>query len=209
MVAHRHALIVEESFMSRKQSLTSIGQPVPELPITDVDRAQHYRDALGFKIGWLYLGKIAAVSRGNVAIFFRKTTPPFEAAVHWVFAEDIDATYNELKSLGANMKLGSRKREWPSIYRPEDRGTMTVVDVLAASAGPERDMADRQLVSIRLDFLRRQSPNHHRPLTGIPDHLVFADAAVFIDRSGRLLSQWSLVPTSPVCVSGERNRVAE
>ena len=47
--------------------------------------------------------RFGAVSRGNVAIFFRKTTPPFEAAVHWVFAEDIDATYNELKSLGANI----------------------------------------------------------------------------------------------------------
>jgi hypothetical protein len=40
-----------------------------------------------------------------------------------------------------HMKLGSRKREWPSIYFPEDRGAVTVVDVLAAPAGPERDMA--------------------------------------------------------------------
>jgi hypothetical protein len=40
-----------------------------------------------------------------------------------------------------HMKLGSRKREWPSIYFPEDRGTMTVVDVRATSAGPERDIA--------------------------------------------------------------------
>ena len=64
--------------MSGKQSLTSIGQPVPELPVTDVERAQqHYRDALGFDIGWVYRGELGAVSRGNVAIFFRKTTPPF------------------------------------------------------------------------------------------------------------------------------------
>ena len=40
-----------------------------------------------------------------------------------------------------HMKLGRRKREWPSICFPEDRGTMTVDDVLAASAGSERDMA--------------------------------------------------------------------
>jgi hypothetical protein len=40
-----------------------------------------------------------------------------------------------------HMKLGSGKREWPSINFPEDRGTMTVVDVLAASAGSERDVA--------------------------------------------------------------------
>ena len=63
--------------MSAKQSFTTIAQPVPELPVTDVERAQqHYRDALGFEIGWLYQGKeIGAVSRGNVAIFFRKKTP--------------------------------------------------------------------------------------------------------------------------------------
>ena len=67
--------------MSTKQSSTSIGQPVPELPVTDVERAQqHYRDALGFEIGWLYPGtEIGAVSRGHVAIFLRKKTPPFEA----------------------------------------------------------------------------------------------------------------------------------
>src|SRR5438552_9761582 len=44
-----------------------------------------------------------AVSRGDVAIFFRKRKPPFEPAIHWVFAEDIDASYQELKSLGANI----------------------------------------------------------------------------------------------------------
>ena len=100
--------------MSTKQPLTSLGQPVPELPVTDVERAQqHYRDALGFEIGWLYLGKeIGAVSRGKVAIFFRKKTPPFEAAVHWVFADDIDATYDELKSSGANIVEPLERKPW-------------------------------------------------------------------------------------------------
>ena len=40
-----------------------------------------------------------------------------------------------------HMELGRRKREWPSVYFPQDRGSMTVTHVLAASAGPERDMA--------------------------------------------------------------------
>lgn len=40
-----------------------------------------------------------------------------------------------------HMELGRRKREWPGVYVPEDRGSMTVADVLAASAGPERDAA--------------------------------------------------------------------
>jgi uncharacterized glyoxalase superfamily protein PhnB len=91
--------------MGTEAKMSSIGQPVPELPVADVERAQqHYRDALGFEIGWLYPGKeIGAVPHGNVAIFFRKRKPTFEPAVHWVFAEDIDASYQELKSSGANI----------------------------------------------------------------------------------------------------------
>ena len=37
--------------------------------------------------------------------------------------------------------LGRRKRTWPIVDLPNDRGAMTVADVLAASAGPERDKA--------------------------------------------------------------------
>jgi predicted enzyme related to lactoylglutathione lyase len=100
--------------VSTKQPLTSIGQPVPELPVADIDRAQqHYRDALGFEIGWLDEDNgIGAVSRGRVAIFFRKRTPPFEAAVHWVFADDIDATYHELRSSGAKIVDPLEKKPW-------------------------------------------------------------------------------------------------
>jgi len=100
--------------MSTREPLTKIGQLVPELPVADVERAQQYcRDTLGFEIGWLYPGKeIGAVSRGNVAIFFRKRTPPFEPAVHWVFAEDLDASYNEMKSSGANVVEPLEKKPW-------------------------------------------------------------------------------------------------
>jgi uncharacterized glyoxalase superfamily protein PhnB len=99
--------------MSGKQAVAAIGQPVPELPVADVERAQeHYRDALGFEIAWLYSREIGAVSRGNVTIFFRKRNPPFEAAIHWVFAENIDATYAELKSSGANIVEPLEKKPW-------------------------------------------------------------------------------------------------
>jgi uncharacterized protein DUF5946 len=40
-----------------------------------------------------------------------------------------------------HMALGRRKREWPRMFLPEDRGSVTVADVLAAPAGPERDLA--------------------------------------------------------------------
>ena len=100
--------------MSTSEKLTSIGHPVPELPVADVERAQqHYRDALGFEIGWLEPGKeIGAVSRDGVAIFFRKREPPFEPAVHWVFARDIDTSYQELMSLGANIVEPLERKPW-------------------------------------------------------------------------------------------------
>src|SRR6476469_11022702 len=100
--------------VSTKQRLTSISQPVPELPVAEVERAQrHYRDVLGFEVGWLYPGKeIGAVSRGNVAIFFRRRTPPFEPAVHWVFAADVDATYAELTALGATIVEPLETKPW-------------------------------------------------------------------------------------------------
>ena len=100
--------------MSTTAKLAPIGQLVPELPVIDVERAQqHYRDVLGFDIGWLYPGKgIGAVSRAQVAIFFRKRELPFEPAIHWVFAEDIDASYQELQSSGANIVEPLERKPW-------------------------------------------------------------------------------------------------
>jgi uncharacterized glyoxalase superfamily protein PhnB len=100
--------------MGAKEKITSFGPPVPELPVADVERAQqHYRDALGFEIGWLYPGKeIGAVSRNGTVIFFRKRKQPFEPAVHWMYAEDIDATYQELKLSGANIVDPLEKKPW-------------------------------------------------------------------------------------------------
>jgi uncharacterized glyoxalase superfamily protein PhnB len=100
--------------MDVKEKLTSLGRPVPELPVADVERAQqHYRDTLGFEIGWLYPGGgIGSVLRGETTIFFRKRTPPFEPAIHWMFAIDIDATYQELQSSGANIVDPLEMKPW-------------------------------------------------------------------------------------------------
>lgn len=96
------------------KEMTSFGPPVPELPVADVERAQqHYRDALGFEIGWLYPGGgIGAVSRDRAVIFFRRREPPFEPAVHWMYAEDIDASYEELKSSGAKIVAPLELKPW-------------------------------------------------------------------------------------------------
>ena len=96
------------------ESLTTIGQLVPELPVADVVQAQqYYRDVLGFEIGWLHSGNtIGSVSRGKVAIFFRKRREPFEPAIHWVFAQDIDATYEEFRSSGSKIVEPLETKPW-------------------------------------------------------------------------------------------------
>jgi uncharacterized glyoxalase superfamily protein PhnB len=100
--------------METKEKASLMGRPVPELPVADVERAQqHYRDTFGFEIGWLEPGKeIGAVTSGGVAIFFRKRESPFEPAVHWVFCEDIDASYRELQASGANIVDPLEKKPW-------------------------------------------------------------------------------------------------
>jgi predicted enzyme related to lactoylglutathione lyase len=100
--------------VSEKQPRTTLGRPTPELPVVDVERAQrHYCDVLGFEIGWLYPGgDIGAVSRDHMAIFFRRRDRPFEPAVHWVFAVDIDATYEEFRSRGARIVEPLEQKPW-------------------------------------------------------------------------------------------------
>lgn len=91
-----------------------LSQPIPELPVKDVEEAQiYYRDFLGFEITWTYPGKvIGAVARGDVGIFFRLTEGPIHPAIHWMNAEDVDAAYEEFKNSGANIIDHLEKKPW-------------------------------------------------------------------------------------------------
>jgi hypothetical protein len=40
-----------------------------------------------------------------------------------------------------HMQLGQRKRQWPVIAIPRDRGNMSALDVMAVPAGADRDLA--------------------------------------------------------------------
>lgn len=40
-----------------------------------------------------------------------------------------------------HMRMAQHKRRWPSFPLPQERGTITVEEVLARPAGPERDQA--------------------------------------------------------------------
>ncbi|HEX3986552.1 MAG TPA: VOC family protein [Acidobacteriaceae bacterium] len=94
--------------------MSPIAPPVPELPVVDVERAQqYYRDVLGFAIAWLEPDKgMGAVVRPPATIFLRRRTPPFEPAVHWIFAQDIDASYQDLQARGASIVEPLEKKPW-------------------------------------------------------------------------------------------------
>ena len=93
---------------------TSFNTPVPELPVADVERAQaHYRDTFGFPVGWIQPDKeIGAVNRDHTSIFFRKRAAPFEPAVLWVHAPEIDTSYAEFQATGAHIVEPLEKKPW-------------------------------------------------------------------------------------------------
>ena len=91
-----------------------LNQPVPELPVSDVEAAQeYYRQYFGCEIEWLDPKKeIGAVSQGKTAIFFRKRQHPFEPVVNWIYCNDVDETYKDLGSVGANIIDDIEDKPW-------------------------------------------------------------------------------------------------
>src|SRR5687767_9266186 len=93
---------------------TKMAQPIPQLPVEDVKKAQaYYKDFLGFEIAWTESGNsIGSVQRDDVAIFFSKSEGMITPNVHWMFAEDVDLTYAELKSRGADITDHIEDKPW-------------------------------------------------------------------------------------------------
>jgi len=96
-----------------KPPKTKLGKPVPELPVVDVEKAQaYYRDVLGFEIAWTLEDKsMGAVGREDIAVFFGKHAHPTPTQ-HWIFAEDIDETYHEMKTRNANIVEDIEDKPW-------------------------------------------------------------------------------------------------
>lgn len=53
----------------------------------------------------------------------------------------VEKQYTGRQVQRAHMRLAQRKGPWPGFHLPEDRGAMTVNEVMAAPPGPERDTA--------------------------------------------------------------------
>jgi len=92
----------------------NIAQPVPQLPVEDVEKAQiYYREKLGFEISWTDPDKsMGAVRRGDVAIFFAKVNSPIEPNIHWVFSENVDLTYTEFMNNGVDIIEHIQNKPW-------------------------------------------------------------------------------------------------
>ncbi len=91
---------------------------IPQLPVVDVEASQaYYRDVLGFQIAWIAPDKsIGGVTRGETSIYFSRKEKGFQTTVQWMYAEDVDTTYEEFKKAGAeivsgleNMPYGTRQ----------------------------------------------------------------------------------------------------
>ena len=92
--------------------MTTIGQPVPELPSANLERsARYYTEKLGFTRQWAF-PDIISISRDDVAIFFRKTEERITPQVHWIFSEDVDATHTEMKEAGAAIVEPIENKPW-------------------------------------------------------------------------------------------------
>jgi catechol 2,3-dioxygenase-like lactoylglutathione lyase family enzyme len=92
---------------------TKLAQPVPQLPVADVEKAQaYYRDVLGFEVGWIDADKsIGAVVRDDIAIFLAKQDQ-LSPNTHWIFAIDINASYQEMKLRKANITEDIEDKPW-------------------------------------------------------------------------------------------------
>jgi len=91
-----------------------MNQPVPELPVSDVENAQqYYRKYFGCKIEWIYPGKeIGAVSNGETALFFRKRSDNSQPSVLWVYCDNVDESYKKLVASGANIVEELEEKPW-------------------------------------------------------------------------------------------------
>lgn len=88
-------------------------QPVPELPVKDVEKSQaFYRDNLGFEIVWIEPTKtIGAISKGEAVIFLRKHQSVVPNTL-WVFTDNVDDTYDEFIKASITISEDIETKPW-------------------------------------------------------------------------------------------------
>ena len=88
-------------------------QPVPELPVNDIEKSQaFYRDKLGFQIAWTDPTKtMCGMSKGEAVIFLRKQEAVFPQTL-WIFADDVDRTYQEFMKASIAISEHIETKPW-------------------------------------------------------------------------------------------------
>jgi hypothetical protein len=92
------------------------------------------------------MGRDGFILQHVVDAYGAQTATPVDKPIRVVFALvglylHLEKRFSGSAVQRAHMKMGQRKRTWPAIVLPEDRGTITAADVLSAPAGVERDRA--------------------------------------------------------------------
>lgn len=92
--------------------MTTFTQPVPELPVADLERArEYYCRCLGFERRWSF-PEIASVARGEVAIFFRRANGAIAPQAFWVHAPDLEGAFEEMRGAGALIVEPPADKPW-------------------------------------------------------------------------------------------------
>jgi predicted lactoylglutathione lyase len=84
-------------------------QPVPELPVSDIQAAgKAYATHMGFNVDWTYGDSFAGISRDDARVFLRKRTPEEAKERYSVLiwlnmasSAEVDQLYSEWKERGA------------------------------------------------------------------------------------------------------------
>jgi hypothetical protein len=91
-------------------------------------------------------GDFSFIHQHVVDAFAAQTAGPNDKPIKLTFALvglylHVEKQFTGRQVQQAHMKLGRRKQAWPVFELPEDRGEITVDEVLAREPGPDRDKA--------------------------------------------------------------------
>ena len=91
-------------------------------------------------------GDFSFIHQHVVDAFAAQTVGPNDKPIKLTFALvglylHVEKQFTGRQVQQAHMKLGRRKQAWPVFELPEDRGEITVDDVLSCEPGPDRDQS--------------------------------------------------------------------
>lgn len=92
------------------------------------------------------MGRAGFILQHVVDAHKAQTATPSTAAIGVVFSLvglylHVEHGFTGTQVQQAHMRMGAKRRAWPTIELPIDRGALTAAEVMAVAAGPARDAA--------------------------------------------------------------------